>query len=217
MSRARLPALVMETRRTSASSSAETSTSSVVVRFPSRRVISDAILVEIDGIFVGLGASRLKTGRPNGAAPRVPKKDIRAAIVSGGVLSPSCDGEVAPPAVSGAGRGQHHGIAPIGKKLCRWRGLMNGNDAAPARGIHVAGARARLDLRRPWPRRGDLARNPLLQQQFRCPNDRLGMEPLSHRAVKDRVGDRHNRHALMMRHEGAGRERMSRLPEPALG
>lgn len=39
MSRVRLPPLAMVTRRTSASSSAETSTSSVVVRVPSRRVI----------------------------------------------------------------------------------------------------------------------------------------------------------------------------------
>ena len=163
----------------------------------------DAVLVEIDSIFIGLSARRLKTGRPDGAAPYVPKKDIRSAIVSRSILSPSRDGDVAPPAVSGAGRRHHHGIAPVGKKLRRRRGLMNGKNFAPARGIRVAGARGRLDLRRPRPGRRDLARNPLLQQQFRRPNDRLGMEALSHRAVKDRVGDRDDRHALMMRHEGA--------------
>ena len=80
---------------------------------------------------------------------------------------------------------------------------MNGNDPAPARGIRIAGARAGLDLRRPRPRRRDLAGNPLLQQQFRRLNDRLSMEALAHRAVEDRVGDPGYRHALMMRHEGA--------------
>ena len=177
----------------------------------------DAILVEIDGIFVGLGARRLKARRPDVAAPHVSKKDIRAAIVSRGVLPPSRDGDVAPPAVSGAGRGHHHGIASIGKKLCRRRGLMNGNDLAPARGIRVAGARGRLDLRRPRPRRRDLARNPLLQQQFRRLNDRLGMESLSHRAVKDRVGDRDDRHALMMRHEGADESEALAFRNPQWG
>ena len=163
----------------------------------------DTILVEIDGIFVRLDARRLKACRPDGAAPRVPKKNIGAAIVSRGVFAPSRDSDIAPPAVSRAGRCHHHGIASVGKKLCRRRGLMNGNDPAPARGIRIAGARAGLDLRRPRPRRGDLARHPLLQQQFRRLNDRLGMEALSHRAVEDRVGDRDDRHALMMRHEGA--------------
>ena len=162
----------------------------------------DAILVEIDSIFVGLCASRLKARRPDFAAPYVSKKDVRTAIVSSGVLSPPRDGDVAPPAVSGAGRGHHHGVAPIGKKLSRRRRLVNGNDFAPAGRIHVAGARCRLDLRRPGLGRSDFARNPLLQQQFRRPNDRLDMESLSHCAVKDRVGDRDDRHALMMRHEG---------------
>ena len=73
----------------------------------------DAVLVEIDGILIGLSPRRLKTGRPDGAAPYVPKKDIGAAIVSRSILSPSRDGDVAPPAVSGAGRRQHHGIAPV--------------------------------------------------------------------------------------------------------
>ena len=73
----------------------------------------DAILVEIDSIFIRLRARRLKARRPNSAALRVAKKNVRSAIVSRGVLPPSRDGEVAPPAVSGTGRGQHHGIGSI--------------------------------------------------------------------------------------------------------
>ena len=177
----------------------------------------DTILVEIDGIFVRLDARRLKACRPDGAALRVPKKDIRAAIVSRGVFAPSRDSDIAPPAVSGAGRSHHYGVASIGKKLCRRRGLMNGNDPAPARGIRVAGARAGLDLRRPRPRRRDLARNPLLQQQFCRLNDRLGMEALTHRAVEDRVGDPGDRHALMMRHEGADESEALAFRNPRRG
>ena len=163
----------------------------------------DAILVEIDGVLVRFDARRLKACRPHGAAARVPKKNVRAAVVSRRVFAPTRNREVAPPAVSRSGRGQHHGIASVGKKLCRGRRLMNGDEPAPARGIRIAGANARLDLRRPRSRRGDLAGDPLLQQQLCRLNDRFGMEAFSHRAIEDRVGDSGDRHALMMRHEGA--------------
>ena len=48
-----------------------------------------------------------------------------------------------------------------------------------------------------------VTRRALLQQQLRRLDDRLGVEPRPHRAVEKRVGDGDDRHALMMRHEGA--------------
>ena len=40
----------------------------------------------------------------------------------------------------------------------------------------------------------------LLQQEFGCFDDRIRMEPLAHTTFKHHIVDRHDRHAVMVRH-----------------
>ena len=82
------------------------------------------------------------------------------------------------------------------------RGLVRGGEPATAQRFDVASASCRLHVCSPKTRRCDVARRALLQKQFSRLDDRLGMKPRPHRAVQHGVGNGHNRHALMMRHEG---------------
>ena len=72
----------------------------------------------------------------------------------------------------------------------------------PANGRRSALANVgfRLDLFGPRTRDGDIARRPLLQQQLGRLDDGFGVKSRAHRAAVQRVGDRHQRHALVMRH-----------------
>ena len=69
---------MIETRRTSASSSGETATSSVVVIVPSRLHDLGAILGERHLVAVRLDAARLIARRPDLAAAHVAQEDVRA-------------------------------------------------------------------------------------------------------------------------------------------
>ena len=203
MSRGRLPEFVIETRRTSASSSAETSTSNVVVSEPSRRVNSARSSSKATAIVVRLDAARLESRRPRHAAAHVLDVDVGAEVVAGRVLAPARQRQIAPAAVSRAGRGEHGGVAAVREQMRGGRRLMRGDEPPSAGRFDVAGAGGRLHFRRPKARRRDVARHALLQQQFGRLDDRLGMEARPHRAVEQSVGDGDDRHALMMRHEGA--------------
>ena len=48
----------------------------------------------------------------------------------------------------------------------------------------------------------DTPRDPLLQQQLRGTDRRRGMEPSAEDVLQDGIGDRHEHHALVMRHPG---------------
>ena len=78
MSRARLPVFVTDTRRTSASSSGETTTSRVVVIAASLRMNSARSSLKLTSIAVRLGAAWLVAGRPEGSAFDVAQKAIAA-------------------------------------------------------------------------------------------------------------------------------------------
>ena len=185
ISRTALPEFVIETRRTSASSSAETSTSmSRRQRSVAARELG-AILVERDIIVVGLGAARLKSRRPDVAAVDVAQKDVGAPVVAGGVLAPACDRQIAPAAVTRAGGGEHHGVAAVREQLrgrasrrARWSAA--GRRAARSRDLVAADFASAAQGRRDR----DVARRALLQQQLRRLDDRLGVEPRPHRAVR---------------------------------
>ena len=60
----------------------------------------------------------------------------------------------------------------------------------------------RLCIRFPRTNHRNVARRPLLQQQFGRLHHRFGMEPGAHRTIQECIGDGHNRHALMVSHEG---------------
>ena len=163
----------------------------------------DAILVEGQRIGVRLDAARLEACRPRHAAADVLDEEVGAVIVAGRVFAPARQRQIAPAAVSRASRRQHGGVATVGKEMRSGRRLMRGEKPASAGRLDIAGAGGRLHFRRPWPRRSDVARHALLQQQFAGLDDRLGMETPAHHALKQSVGDGDDRHALVMRHEGA--------------
>ena len=85
----REPLLVIETRRTSASSSEDTSNSSVGRQRPVLAREFGAILVEGDMIVVGFATARLKARRPDLVAVNVAQKNIGAEIVAGAVFAPA--------------------------------------------------------------------------------------------------------------------------------
>src|ERR1700742_2565346 len=97
-------------RRTSASSSAETR-SSIVPRD------LGTIFVEGDIITVGFGADRLVAGRPNVTTVNVPKENIGAPVIAGGILAPTRDGQPTPATVTGPGGRQHHRVAAVGQQM----------------------------------------------------------------------------------------------------
>ena len=57
--------------------------------------------------------------------------------------------------------------------------------------------------------------SPFLQQELGRLDDRLGVKAGAHRAVVERVGDRDQGHALMVRHIGADDRHLSRPQEDA--
>ena len=137
------------------------------------------ILAEPDIVAVRLDAARLIARGPNLAAPDIAQKDIGAPIVAGGVFAPARNSQIAPPAVAGAGRREHHRVTAVGEQVrlrrrswaerrCRIVGSSRSRDR-----------RAGLDLLHPGPNGRDIARRPLLQQELGCLNDRLGMKPAS--------------------------------------
>ena len=162
-----------------------------------------AILVEGDLVSLGLGSNRLVGRRPDLAARDVPQEDVRAPVVAGGVLSPAGHRQVAPGAVAGPGGGKHHGVAAVRQQLRGRRGAPRAGLSPSAGSFDLAdpGRRHRLRDRRRG--RRDLAWHALLQKQLRRLNDRLGVEAVSHHAVQQGVGDRGDRHALVVGHEGA--------------
>ena len=135
--------LVIETRRTSASSSAETSTSSVVVSVPSRRMNSARSSVKVDVVAVGLDAARLIAGGPDVAAVDVAQEDVGAPVVARRVLAPARDRQIAPAAVAGAGGGQHHGVAAVRQQMRARRGDRAAMCSRRAARRHRARDRAR--------------------------------------------------------------------------
>ena len=117
MSRGSPPALAIDTRRTSASSSGETTTSRVVVKRAVAAHELRAILGEHDVVAVGPRAAWLVGRRPHLAAVDVAQEDVAAPIVARRVLAPARDGMFAPAAVARARGGQHHGVAAVGQQV----------------------------------------------------------------------------------------------------
>src|ERR1700733_14453756 len=68
-------------------------------------------------IRIGLDAARLVTRGPAFARLRVTKKNIAAPLVACDILAPARDCNVAPTAIAGARRGQHHGVPAIRKQM----------------------------------------------------------------------------------------------------
>ena len=203
ISRARRPLLTSSTRRTSPSSSPETSTSMLVASWPSRRMYSAWSSPKRTSRCSGPPAGRLRAGRPHGAAGGVAQEDERAPVVARRVLAPARDGDVAPAAVARPRGRQHHRVAPVGQQV-RDRRAAIGAPHAPHRGRRGdrLGGR-RLHFLGPRVGHGHVPRHALLQQQLAGLDHRFAMEALAHPAFVQGVRDGDDGHALVMRHEAA--------------
>ena len=159
------------------------------------------VLAERHLVSLGGHADGLQPGRPDCAAAGVPQQDPRAPVVQRRVLPPPGDGQVPPPAAAGAGCRQHHGVASVGQQVGDgFRAVRPG--VAPAAGWSRCLGGQWLRVHRQGPRDRHVARRPLLQQQFRRLDDGFRMEAPPHDPVQHGIGDRDDRHALVMRHEG---------------
>ena len=125
---------------------------------------------------------------------------IGAQPVLGRIRLPAGDRQIAPAAVARAGRGHHHRITAVGHHI--------GRTQRPQRIEHDAGVGA-LDFGLvlgplvgfgPDGRGRNVARRPFLQQQLGRFDDRIAVEAVAQAALEDRVGDRRDRHARVVRH-----------------
>ena len=80
--------------------------------------------------------------------------------------------------------------------------MLGGGEMSPPGLLRREQGSGGSHLGRPGMRHGDVARHPLLQQQLSGLHQRFRMEALPHPSAQERVADRDNRHALMMRHIG---------------
>ena len=161
------------------------------------------VLGERHVVRLGFGPAGLMAGRPDLPAFDVAQEHVAAPVVARRVLAPARDAEIPPAAVAGAGCRHHHRIAPVRKQVCLRRRVAGRVQATnfgewrivdPRRRPYFLGARVG---------HGDISRRALLQQQFRRAHRRLVVKPSAHDSVQQHVGDRDDRHALVVRHEGA--------------
>ncbi len=131
-----------------------------------------------DLVAVGFRAAGLVTRRPHGAAVDVAQEEIATPRVARHVLAPAGHGHVAPAAVAGSRGGHHDRVAPVRQQVRpRDRVVRRGETTEDRRHeiAHVGGA---LHLFGARPRHEHIARHPLLEQQLRRLDDRVGMEAL---------------------------------------
>ena len=135
----------------------------------------------------------------------------------GDVLAPARHRQALAPAVAAAGVGDHHGVRAVrqqvGARAERVRRRRSGGRAAPAgcrARRHVLGLLDRRILER------HQVRDPLLQQQLGRPGraDRRGSGAASAQSLQ-RVVEREQAHALVVRHVGRQRRRRRRGPSAA--
>ena len=179
---------------------------------------------------VGRSGNRMRAGGPASTAVEIAKQDEAAPVVAGGVFAPARDRLLLPTAVAGAGRGQHHAVAAVGKEVGhRRRGGLALEPAYGRRGRDDARRRCMIGIvgRR---QRRDFSRQAFLQQQFAGLDHRFAVEVATQSSLHQGVGDGGDGHPLMMRHdvahddEGAidGQSRKGEIdrleePEVALG
>ena len=203
------PRFVMRTRRSSTSSSGDTTISVCV----SKSLVAPA---ELDARFgearlerVGRGPRGQERRRPDATARRIAQVAERAPRIAGGVLAPARDRDVVPPAVAAAGVRDHDVIAAVGQELHR-------RDRRMRRGEHAHRRFGRVRRGRRSTSSGLLAYDARALGTRSCRSSsvalemRVGDEAPLHRLVEQQVREREQRHALVMRHERADDRRSSR-------
>ena len=173
---------------------------------------ADAVLVERDVVARGLDADRLIPGRPHAAVARVAQINEAAVVVARRVLAPARDADVAPLAVAGAGRRQHHRIAAVRHQLRRRPRQMRRMQPLLERQPAVVDQRRFLLV---GARQGDrrIAVPCFLQQDSRRADQRLAMELAAQR--RRRAARSRATRASCPGDAPCRRERSRRRPSPA--
>ena len=166
-------------------------------------------------IRLGLVARRLVRRRPEEAGPDVAEIEELAAGVGGAVLAPAGDRQIAPAARAPAGVGHDRDEGAVREELgMRIVGVRRPEAAERGRRdrprLPRGLGRARRSRRR-------LARHPLLQQELGGLHARIRVEARDHHVVQERIGQRDEHHALVVRHVGPddhARDRPMARPSP---
>ena len=175
------------------------------------------VLGKRDRVAVRRAAPRLVAGRPGLAAVDVAKEHVGPPRVARDVLPPARDGEIAPAAVARARRRQHHRVASVREQLGPRHRAVRRGEAPLDRRHELAHVADGLHLVRARPGDRHVTRRPLLQEQLGGLDHRLGVEARAHRAVVQGVRDRHDQHALVVRHVGAHHRELGAFGQPGRG
>ena len=160
--------------------------------------------VEREGDFelVGVASDRLMRRGPHRTRVQVANEAEVAPFVGGHVLPPPRHRQVLPPAVAAAGIGHHDAIGAVREQVpARAEGVgrhvaADGRCDRAACHRHVLRLLDRRILQRYKPR------DPFLEQQLGGLDARVGVEATLHRAAVEKVVEREQAHALVMRHVG---------------
>ena len=167
-----------------------------VVAAAERRLLGE----ERHQVALRLRPRRMVGRRPHGAAAHVPQVDELASRVARGVLAVAGD-DAAPAEAGAAARVRHdRGVAAVRQELgVRPQRVRRSEATQSLRGRRAR--RARLLDRAGLGDRGR-AWHALLQQQLGGLHARIGVEAPHHRVAEQDVGERDERHALVVGHEG---------------
>ena len=132
-----------------------------------------AILEKCDFIAVRFASDGLISGRPNLAADHIAQEDVAAPGVTSRVLAPAGHGDAPPPAISGSGGGQHHGIVSVRQQMCARRDVMRGGESARCDGCQFAEFGRRLSFVGTLRGQVGIAGGSFLQEQLSRLNGRI--------------------------------------------
>ena len=183
-------------------------------------------LLELEGrvVFIRLATNRLVARRPDVARPGISEVDEMGSRVRRAVLAPARHRQAAPRTRSAAGMGQGCRVATVRQELRMRTGRVRRSKTP--QGGRANRRRSDSSFRGARLRENRFAGNALLQQQFRRFDSRVGVEPRHEDVVVEEVGQRDERHPLMVGKERAhdfrlrvagGRVRIAcRFPRPVV-
>ena len=173
-----------------------------------------SVLGERDLVGVRLDGGRLVGRRPDCSALGIPQEDVRAPVIARDVLAPAGDGASGALAVARPRGRQHHRVASVGEQVGPRSPVVGRSELAEDRLDEIAHLRRRLDLVDPGAGDRHAAGRPLLQQQLGRLDDGFGVEARAHRTGPEDIGERDQRHPLMMGHVGAHHGHLRPFREP---
>ena len=142
----------------------------------------------------------LEAGGPEVTGLSVPQDKERSPAIARGILPPAGDSKISPPAESGAGRGDHDGVAAVGEEVGAGCDVVGGFESPQGRRNDVSHQGCLPYLLAPGPGHGHGTRSPLLEQEFRGLHEGMRVKTPSHDAVVNHIVQSNDGHALVMGH-----------------